>query len=401
MLFLTNSALSFSQIKVIGYLPTYRWEKLRFLDYDHMTHLCAAFANPDDSGNLMFEKDLNVFVSFVRSKGVSALISIGGGGDFSWGDKHKVYKELLKTQDSRTAFVHKIMNFVREYNLDGVDNDMEGYALELENYNVFSQELGDSLHAQGYEFTAALGVGGQWGVDLLAPETMERYDFIMTMSYGGVGSWNWKEKPDDGTYEKMVKDVNYLISKGYDSTKCVGGVPFYATEFPATEQTSYWMYNISNCDVYEKYAKQQPWNKDTVYSSQGHPIYINSIETLKKKLDFGISKGSGIMIWEVGQDCFSGANVIMEHLGNHMDDLGINLDVSGLSRHVKIIKKGDEVNFEVGKIGVQSIRILLGSEELFSTRKSKFKVGPEFQKKGSVVEIELSQNKIISLSDWF
>ena len=193
-------SISAQSIKVIGYLPTYHWDKLGILDYQHLTHVCASFVNPDEEGNLSFEKDLNEFVSVVKSHSTIPLISIGGGGDYSWGDKYKIYEKLIATPTSRTKFIQKLMNYVRKYDLAGIDNDMEGMALELKNYNVFARELADSLHAEGMLFTAALGVGGQWGVDLLEDSTMHKYDFIMTMSYGGVGNWNIDTKPDRGTY---------------------------------------------------------------------------------------------------------------------------------------------------------------------------------------------------------
>ena len=81
-----------AQIKVVGYLPSYRWELLNQLDYTHMTHLCAAFANPDEEGNMMFDQDLEQFVKVCHKNGTIALISICGGGDYSWGEKYKIYE---------------------------------------------------------------------------------------------------------------------------------------------------------------------------------------------------------------------------------------------------------------------------------------------------------------------
>lgn len=397
-LLLLVSIAANAQIKVVGYLPTYRWDKLAVLDYDHLTHVCAAFANPDDQGNLSFEKDLTGFVSTVHNNGASAIISIGGGGDYSWGDKYKVYEKLFETPTSRTAFITKIMAFVRVNKLDGVDNDLEGKALELANYNVFSQELADSLHAAGLEFSAALGVGGQWGVDLLTPETMQSYDFIMTMSYGGVGSWNWKEKPDDATYDAMVEDVNHLINKGYDKTKSLGGIPFYTVEFPATEQSSYWQYNVSSCETYFKYSKEDPWNKDTLYSSDGNPIYLNSLKTYYKKLDVAITNNSGFMIWELGQDCFDGGKSIMGYLGKHMDENGVQLDVSALLRLIDIDQSSDDLKISTNGIGVKNISIFSHTEEVVYTGKKKnVKISKRELGTGDfVIQILLADNKVLN-----
>ena len=78
---------------------------------------------------------------------------------YSWGEKYKIYERLIATPESRKAFIESIITFLKKYNLDGLDNDMEGKALELKNYNVFSQELADAVHNENIEYSAALGVG--------------------------------------------------------------------------------------------------------------------------------------------------------------------------------------------------------------------------------------------------
>ena len=185
---LTASANAF---KKVAYIPSYRMAHLEDINYDLITHAMAAFANPDEEGNLSYDGyDMHNFVSLVHSNNAEAIISIGGGGDYSWGDKVSIYEDLFATQESRTDFAHKIMTYMRTYDFDGLDNDLEGNALALANFNAFTQELGDSLHANGYEYSAAIGVGGTWGVNYWDDESLNKLDFIMTMSYGGVGDWN-------------------------------------------------------------------------------------------------------------------------------------------------------------------------------------------------------------------
>ena len=389
---------SFAQIRVVGYLPTYRWDKLSQLDYNHMSHVGAAFINPDTEGNILFDKDMMQFVKTVHQNNCLAEVSICGGGDYSWGDKYKVYEKLIATPESRKAFIKKIISFLKQHNLDGLDNDMEGKALELKNYNIFSQELADAIHKEGLEYSAALGVGGQWGIGLLSDKTMLKHDFIMTMSYGGVGSWNWKQKPDDGTYEKMLKDVNHLIGRGLPKEKAIGGVPFYYTEFPLTQQTSYSKYNGTNCEIYSNpnYMKQNPWQNDTIYSTEGNPIYINSIPTYYKKIDVAIENNSGLMIWEVAQDCFSGPS-IMDSLASYMDSKNVKLNVNALSRLVTVnhSKKGLKVSCK--DINPSKIIISKEGEEVYSSDVKNFKVDAiEWEKGEYLIRLSLGHNKEIS-----
>ena len=108
------SFTTYSQVKIVGYLPTSHWNNLCQVDLNHLSHLCASFANPTEDGEIIFDQDLSTFVSTVHRGNVKAILSIGGGGDYSWGDKYKIYEKLWETEESRTTFVRKIMNFLRK-----------------------------------------------------------------------------------------------------------------------------------------------------------------------------------------------------------------------------------------------------------------------------------------------
>lgn len=398
LIFAISTLYSFAQIRVVGYLPSYRWEILNQLDYDHFSHIEAAFINPDPEGNILFDKDMDKFIEIAHKNNCLTGASLCGGGDYSWGAKHKIYEKLIATPESRKAFIKKIVAFLKLHNLDGIDNDMEGKALELTNYNIFAQELADAVHHEGLEYTAALGVGGQWGIDLLSKETMVKHDFIMTMSYGGVGNWNWKEKPDEATYERMVKDVNYLIEQGVEKENAIGGVPFYFTEFPSSQQTNYGLFNRVNCEIYSNlfYSNQNPWHSDTLISEDGNPIYINSIDTYIKKLDFAIEKNSGLMIWEVGQDCFVGRS-IMKSLGAHMNAKKVKLNVQALSRFITINTSEKEVEINYSEISPSKMFVYKDGEEIAKSSSKSFKIDASKLEKGTyLLKVILDKNKVIT-----
>ena len=317
-LFLVSSFSYSSGFKKVAYIPSYRMMHLEMINYDLITHVMAAFANPDEDGNLFFsDYNMHNFVSKVHNNNAEAIISIGGGGDYSWGDKVSIYEDLFATPESRTEFIHKIMQYMRTYNFDGLDNDIEGNALALANFNVFTQELGDSLHAGGYEYSAAIGVGGGWGVNYWDDASLAKLDYMMTMSYGGVGDWNYSTKGDDHTFNKMKSDMEYFtVNKNISPEKVIGGIPFYAVEFPNKKQDNYNDYHQTFCSIYNDsyYDDQNPFHSDTLTSEEGHPVYLNSIETIQKKIDYCSEFGGGIMIWEIGQDCYDGGPSIQDSM---------------------------------------------------------------------------------------
>lgn len=377
--------------KAVAYMPSYRMTNLGNLNYNLITHVMASFVNPDTSGSMSFPADIDDFVNTVHNKGAKAIISIGGGGDYSWGNKVSIYENLIKSPQSRTDFIHKIMDYLRSHKLDGLDNDIEGNALALSNFNVFSQELGDSLHTEGLEYSAAIGVGSSWGLNLWDKKTLDKLDFIMTMSYGGVGSWNWSTKPDDHTFKKMKDDMEYLtVTNKIAKEKVLGGIPFYSVEFPSSAQSSYGSYMKTICSIYNdpQFANQDPLHSDTLYTTGGNPVYINSIETIHKKMDYCNDFGGGIMVWEAGQDCYDGSINLLDSMYTYklakslstnkvnslkvslfpnptVDQLNIKTDLNGsfeftiYNKLSQVVKKGNSTSINTSnfKSGIYYISI--------------------------------------------
>lgn len=302
-------------------MPSYRMQTIEDLNYDLLTHLMASFINPDTLGNVSWSGDITKFVNTVHVHNAKAIISIGGGGSFSWGADVVIYEKLLATASSRTNFIHNLMNYIRLHDLDGIDNDMEGSALALSNFNIFTQELADSIHNEGLEISAAIGVESNWGVNLFDQLTLDKLDFVMTMSYGGVGSWNWNSKKNDQGFHKMKSDMeHFTITKNLPKHKVVGGIPFYSIEYPATALANYSGLSKTICSIFSdpQFANQDPIHSDTLYTSTGNVVYINSVETIKEKMDYCNTNGGGIMIWEVGQDCFAGSISLLDTMENYL-----------------------------------------------------------------------------------
>lgn len=386
-----------SQVKIVGYIPTSHWNNLYQVDLNHLSHLCASFANPTEDGEIIFDQDLSTFVSAVHRGNVKAILSIGGGGDYSWGDKHKIYEKLWESKESRTDFVHKIMNFLRKYKLDGLDNDIEGFAMKLENFNVFSQELGDSLHSSNLEYSMAVGVDAWIGEAYVNDTTLQKFDFVSTMSYGGVGDWNWDKKPDEGTYDKMVSDVSKLISRKMKPNEVCGGIPFYAVEFPKTQQSTYWMFNQKNCKVYNRsdYGNINALHADTIYTKDSSVIYINSLKTYYKKMDYLFKQGSGLMIWQVAYDCFTPGNNVMDYLAKYIDEKKVMIDVSGLEYLISIERTPkNEILFRSGGLKIRKLIIRNIDKNIIYEGKPSRKLKIENFQGGEIfVEIILGDNK--------
>jgi hypothetical protein len=147
-------------------------------------------------------------------------------------------------------------------------------------------------------------------------------DFITTMSYGGVGSWNYNNPTDQFAYADFTSDIDYWLNRGLTQNQVVGGLPFYGAEFPMTPQNTYWQFSPELCSIYNNpnYASQDPVHNDWVTTVSQHQLNYNGLPTFKKKIQYAVNNASGYMIWELGGDCFSGNIRILDSLNAYVSE---------------------------------------------------------------------------------
>lgn len=286
-----------STFRIVGYLPSYRFYAINSIDFSKMTHVCYSFANPDTNGVFSFPGDLTLLKSKAKASNCKIYASIGGGG-LSETIEHiyETHTEPAKV----TNFVHEIMNYLRKEQLDGIDVDLEGSLVQMATYNDFVIQLADSVHAQGLQISAALV---KWTGSSVSKAAADALDFINVMSYDQTGPWT-AEGPHS-TYDAAVNDFNYWHQTRLQAAdKIVLGVPFYGYEFKTTGNTvaKTW------CQIVSAYPNDL--NNDEVTTAQG-TLYYNGRTTIQKKTQFMMDqKAGGIMIWELGQDCFNSSGLM-------------------------------------------------------------------------------------------
>lgn len=89
------------------------------IPFDKITHINYAFAIVRPDFRPVFETDylLNRVVREAHAKGVRVLMSIGG-----WTGS-QYFSPLAATKQGRKTFIDGAVQFVRDYNLDGIDID--------------------------------------------------------------------------------------------------------------------------------------------------------------------------------------------------------------------------------------------------------------------------------------
>lgn len=288
---MTSNAQDF---RVVGYLPYYRFDHSPQIEYSKLTHLCLAFANPDMQGQLAIGgKDIDPIVADAQQEGVKVLISIAGGAltpdwEAAW--------EHLMEPENRTAYIHQLIQYTYDHNLDGIDLDLE-WSHVNEKYSGFAIELSDSLKAHGKLFTAALP--GTYRYPDISDAALTTFDFINMMVYDFTGPWAPNNPGQHSSYQFALDAVDYWTRQGVGPDRLTLGVPFYGYDFtdPSSVQGL----------TYRQIVERDPANAQV---DQVGLIFYNGIPTIRRKTELALQRLSGIMMWELGQDTFDDLSLL-------------------------------------------------------------------------------------------
>lgn len=264
-----------------------------------------SFANPSDStGKLTHSfSNLSTIVTKAHEKEVKVLISIGGGGLSSTMEEN--YLTLMKSEN-RGAFITKLLDFIKDNNLDGLDVDLEGDLVSSTNYNDFIIALADSIKSRSADYLLSAAYT-TWNADYVSDKAIAKFDFINSMSYDVCGpTWGTKGC-NHSPYSRAESDQNYWVTKRkIDKSRFILGVPFYGIDW-----------NTNNYITYSSVLSKYPDDIENDEANDGKVIY-NGKKTIQKKTQYALKNAGGIMIWEIGQDAVGNANSLLNVIHNEV-----------------------------------------------------------------------------------
>lgn len=295
LFFLTVARFYAQPPKVVGYLPYYRFSLAGNIAFEKLTHLCIAFANPDSEGQLSVGgEDIAPIVAAGHQAGVEVFISLGGGAIPPAAAAN--WKELTKPQN-RPAFIQKIVAFVIDYNLEGVDMDLEWGNVDA-NYSGFNLELRDSLDVYGKKLTAALP--GTYRYPEISDEALFSFDFINVMAYDLTGPWAPGNPGQHSPYSYAVNSLDFWMAQGLPGESLTLGLPFYG-------------YDFTNAANVVSFTYGSMVAEDPAYAQldQVGLRYYNGIPTIEAKTELAKEQAAGVCIWELGQDAFNEYSLLL------------------------------------------------------------------------------------------
>jgi chitinase len=287
--------------KVVGYLPSYSGS-VNQVQFSKLTHIIYAFLIPTSSGGYGAVDNpakLDSMVTYAHASGVKAMISVGGGGGGGG------FAGIVASSSNITTFVNNMMNFVNQYDLDGIDIDWEypSGGTQATNFLTMMQQLGTALHNNGKILSVA--VIGLDGGNYIESGMYSTIDFMTIMAYDDN---NFQHS----TYELATQCMAYWLGQGCPASEAVLGVPFYGHDSTLSESD----------------PNDEP-EYNTIIAEGGNPqldvfgsIGYNGLLTMRSKTSYAMAQGGGIGIWELSGDA-TGSNSLLSAIYQVVEANGV------------------------------------------------------------------------------
>jgi GH18 family chitinase len=329
-LFLTLIILLFSlsiyaqEARIIGYLPTYRFNASNQIDYCKLTHLNLSFANPDSAGNIIMPSISSV-VSDALNDNPNILIMISLAGGALSPQQSSNWSNLIDIPANRPAFISKIINYVTTNNLDGVDIDLEGSHI-TSGYSDFIVELKAALSNNGKLITAALP--NQTYLTNINQNALDAFDWINIMSYDATGPWIPSSPGQHSSYNYAQTGISFWKNNvGISADRLNLGLPFYGYDFV----------NLSTVNAVT-YAQMVSIDSNYADLDNVGNTYYNGRVTIESKVALANNEVGGVLIWELGQDALNQYSLLTT-IHNKYTALGVL--TSGLCGNETVLSVND------------------------------------------------------------
>ena len=310
-----NNIILFSdQARVVGYFPTWRFTLTDKVDFCKLTHVNIAFGNPMVDGTIQLSNptaisNLEQVISTAKLQNSNIQFYISLAGGVLSDQEANTWKSFLASSQDRPKLIDKIIEFVLENNLDGVDVDLE-WSHVTQGYSDFVIELKKELSIHGKGMTAAFP--SETKFSQISDQALAVFDFINIMVYDYTGSWNPSEPGQHSSYNHAERGINYWKNiVGIAAEKLTLGVPFYGYNFLNSTTVESFTYGSMVASNTSNSERDQVGNK-----------YYNGRPTIASKVKLAAQNLSGIMIWELGQDSFTEYS-LLQTIHKTYTDLGV------------------------------------------------------------------------------
>ncbi|XP_049540566.1 probable chitinase 2 [Anopheles darlingi] len=272
---------------------------------------------------------------------LKVLLAIGG-----WDEGSEKYSNFTANATNRQEFVINALDYVRQYDFDGLDLDWEyptqrgGDPVDRGNFVALVQELSTLFKKHNLLLTSAFAASKKVIDEAYDIPALSKYlDFLHIMCYDYHGSWDGKIGPNaplsSSDFLSIEYTIEHLLNLGAPTSKIVLGLPFYGRTFvspivgasmgddaeevgfpgPATKENGFMGYN-EICEELKRNPSDWRLSWDAVSAEMvasksndtaSQVIVYDSTRSIAKKVRFAMrQKLAGLLVWSIDTDDFSG-----------------------------------------------------------------------------------------------
>lgn len=375
--------------KLIGYYPDWgKWMTPSYtvdkVPYEKLTHVLWSFVSPDSDASLRGDaiensSDLDSMVSLAHKVGTKVILSLGGAG------LCENFAAISKNDSMRALFIHNLILFVKEKNLDGLDLDWEysSVPVPVEDSAAYTKlvlDLRDSLD-QSKSLSAALPCSPYYGKFFSVEGFIDKLDWLGLMTYDITGSWDDLARfnsplfpnPPNTTWS-WSETADYWGSRNVESSKMIFGVASFGFDFgKATGPASSFDKNDVKYASYASIRSDDSWTihfddvaKVPYGISEDRYVTFDDPMSVAIKARYVIENNyAGIMVWELSLDYTEGeSQPIVDSLSSVLlkgssaisySDLQKNSFLRYEKRHLYYIGKESVMNVQIKNVNGKTI----------------------------------------------
>ena len=288
-----------NEFSVIGYVPEWRFDSVSFESIiPKVTHLILFSIETDDKGNLVEVNRLPAMSkmkqirALTKKYGTNLMISFGGFG------RENGFFNMARNDNLRDTFCDNVIQFVDEYNIDGIDFGEYPHSDE-EWFGLFQIINELKLKMPNIIITMAFYPGQEEifhsNEALNDFKVHDNVDLFSMMAYDNIQKGKLSKH---STFEFAVKSIDNAINNGIPSHKLVLGLPFYGRHQLNGDWKTYQ-------EIIDELMKlEMNGLKGRIKDiNEWDEFYYNGYSMIVKKTMYALNaKIGGVMIWECGQD---------------------------------------------------------------------------------------------------
>ncbi len=299
-----------ASFQVVGYLPDYEFSHFSSIDLNALTQInyfsvvataTGSLGATSASGYSFSQLQTVVSAAHAAPERVSVNITV---------DPSSAFLTIAQSSTATTNFVNNILAFCSTYKLDGIDLDYEPNngsltQAQMNSWGSFLATLHAATSSHGLKLSEAVQVSPPYIIPTAYLSDIDQFNVMVYASRLQL------QRPDSApNYESrtyLAAWAAYAAKGGVPKTDLMYGMPFYGSSGTSWSNSTAETYaQIVNAYAAANGGAFPAANADSV-TINGTTWGYNGIDTVEEKTQYAIQNGyGGVMIWELGQDYFTG-----------------------------------------------------------------------------------------------